>query len=121
MPAQPYIDNIGAISGVRGCALVEIASGMVWHTAGSFPELERMGETASEYWRLHDRLAHNLASLGAPAVGLFAFARGMLALEPCSQKLGVLLVAVVDQGQMDWAAWREHTDKLKAHLESRAF
>jgi hypothetical protein len=116
MPAQHHINNIAAITGVRGCALVETASGMVWHTAGQLPDLERLGETASEYWRLHDRLARNLQALGAPVVGLFAFTQGMLALEPCSQELGVLLVAVVDQGTMDWPQWQQRCTELKTHL-----
>jgi hypothetical protein len=119
MPAQALINNIAAIAGVRGCALVETASGMVWHTAGQLPDLERLGETASEYWRLHDRLARNLQALGAPVVGLFAFTHGMLALEPCSNALGVLLVAVVDQGTMDWAQWQQRCIELKAHLAAQ--
>jgi hypothetical protein len=119
MPAQPFIDQIGAVTGVRGCALVEIGSGMVWHTAGDVPDLERLGETASEYWRLHSRLAQNLSALGTPAVGLFAFTHGTLALQPCSKKLEVLLVAVMDQARMDWSAWNKGVDALKEHLDGR--
>jgi hypothetical protein len=119
MPAQMYINQIAAIAGVHGCALVEIASGMVWHTAGQLPELERLGETAAEYWRLHDRLARNLATLGTPIVGMFAFTRGTLALEPCSKELGVLLIAVIDQGRMDWPAWTQRCAALKTHLAAQ--
>ena len=59
--------------GIEGCALVETATGMVWHAAGNYPELERIGEAAIEFWRIQDRLKAHLHTLGSLKSAAYSF------------------------------------------------
>ena len=81
--------------GIEGCALVETATGMVWHAAGNYPELERIGEAAIEFWRIQDRLKVNLHSLGSLKSAAYSFSNRVVALFPCGDESGLVLGARV--------------------------
>ena len=59
-----HLQDLAEFPGIDGCALVETATGMAWHVAGRYPELERIGEAAIEFWRVQDRLTAHLNTLG---------------------------------------------------------
>ena len=50
--------------GVKACALVDSATGMVYLSAGSHPQIDAIAEAASDYWRLHQRSGVPFAGLG---------------------------------------------------------
>ena len=101
---------------VDGCALVEIATGMVWHAAGNYPELERIGEAAIEFWRIQDRLKANLHSLGSLKSAAYSFSNRVVALFPCGDASGLVLVCVAVKGDVGWQAWSVKVDALRQVL-----
>lgn len=91
--------------GIDGCALVETATGMVWHVAGSFPGVERISEAAIEFWRIQHRLSEHLTALGAIQSVAYSFSNRVVALFPCCDEPGLVLVAIAAKGPVAWPAW----------------
>lgn len=60
-----YVQQLCGVRGVRGAALVDRDSGMVWVRAGDLIDFERLAESACDFWRLHQRSRENLVALGA--------------------------------------------------------
>lgn len=110
--------RMATISGITGCALVEIEAGMVWCTGGRVPDVQNIAEAASDYWRLYLRSARHFASLGNLRGSLMWHEQGQLVLLPCGD--GVLLVALAQgNGSVDWPTCFARTQEL-AHLVNRA-
>lgn len=102
MTAQP---------GVEGCALVEIATGMVWYSAGKVAEMQNISEAVSDYWRLYTRLNDHFVKLGDMKAAAFMHAQGNLTLLPCGE--GVLLVALTrEKSTVNWAQWQSKAKEL---------
>lgn len=99
-----HLQALAEFPGIDGCALVEIATGMVWHMAGHYPELERIGEAAIEFWRVQDRLSPHLNTLGTLKSAAYSFSNRVVALFPCSEDAGLVLVCVAAKGHMGWQA-----------------
>jgi hypothetical protein len=91
--------------GIDGCALVEVATGMAWHVAGRYPELERIGEAAIEFWRIQTRLTAHLGTLGELQSAAYSFSNRVVALFPCCEEPGLVLVCVAAKGDVAWSAW----------------
>ncbi|MCA0324944.1 MAG: hypothetical protein LCH89_04985 [Proteobacteria bacterium] len=105
------LDAMGAITGLEGCALVEIDAGMVWHHAGRIEGMQTFAEAASDYWRLHRRLAGQFQDLGDLRASVLMHSRGRLAMLPCGT--GMLLVTLTRQtADLDWAAWQRKAQEL---------
>ena len=102
--------------GIEGCALVETATGMVWHAAGNYPELERIGEAAIEFWRIQDRLKAHLHTLGSLKSAAYSFSNRVVALFPCGDESGLVLVCVAAKGDVAWQAWSVKVDALRRVL-----
>ena len=112
-----HLQALADFPGIDGCALVEIATGMVWHAAGNYPELERIGEAAIEFWRIQDRLTAHLSSLGTLKSAAYSFSNRVVALFPCSEKAGLVLVCVAAKGNVGWQAWSTKAGALHRVLE----
>lgn len=105
--------------GIDGCALVETATGMAWHVAGNYPDLERIGEAAIEFWRIQHRLSAHLTTLGALKSAAYSFSNRVVALFPCSEEPGLVLVCVADKGHVAWQPWGDKVQVLRQLLAAQ--
>ena len=98
---------VGALAqrpGIRGCALVETGSGMVWTAHGELARHTSLWEAASDHWRLHGRHAPHFGELGEfIAVALF-HAEGLIALFRCATEPELLFIAIGQHRTVDWTA-----------------
>jgi hypothetical protein len=110
------LTEMAAMPGVKGCALVEIESGMVWHTAGELQNFEEFGEAAVEFWRIYLRQERLLRTFGALRIATFVFEKTFLALTAFSHHTPPLLLVAATQQNVDWKVWGVHLEKLKVLL-----
>ena len=113
---KSIIEKLALFDGIQGCALVEVGSGMAWHYAGSMPGIEKLGEVAIEFWRVHTRLADHFDQLGALNSSAHSFAEHVIALFPCSHEPALVLVCVARKGHIDWTGWGKQVTELKQAL-----
>lgn len=111
-----HLQALADFPGIEGCALVETATGMVWHVAGNYPELERIGEAAIEFWRIQNRLTSHLGTLGTLKSAAYSFSNRVVALFPCNDAAGLVLVCVAVKGEIGWQAWSVRVDALRSVL-----
>lgn len=96
---------VGALArrpGLRGCALVEAGSGMVWTAHGELARHTSLWEAASDHWRLHGRHAAHFASLGEFVAVALIHVEGLVALFRCATDPDLLFVAVGQHRTVDW-------------------
>ena len=111
-----HLQDLAEFPGIDGCALVETATGMAWHVAGRYPELERIGEAAIEFWRVQDRLTAHLNTLGTLKSAAYSFSNRVVALFPCNDQAGLVLVCVAAKGNVGWPAWSLKVEALRRVL-----
>ena len=111
-----HLQALAEFPGIDGCALVETATGMVWHVAGSYPELERIGEAAIEFWRIQNRLTDHLSTLGTLKSAAYSFSNRVVALFPCNDEAGLVLVCVAAKGAVGWQDWGVKVEALRSVL-----
>lgn len=111
-----HLQELADFPGIDGCAMVEIATGMVWHAAGKYPELERIGEAAIEFWRIQHRLTAHLSALGELKSAAYSFSNRVVALFPCNEEAGLVLVCVAAKGNVDWQNWGVMVEQLRRVL-----
>ena len=111
-----HLQALADFPGIDGCALVESATGMAWHVAGNYPELERIGEAAIEFWRVQNRLSAHLTTLGTLRSAAYSFSNRVVALFPCSDQAGLVLVCVAAKGDVGWQAWSVKVEALRRVL-----
>lgn len=114
------VQKLAAFPGIDGCALVESDTGMVWHYAGTWPDIEKIGEAAVEFWRLKRRLSAQLQNLGSLNSAAYAFSQQVVGLFPCSDSLGLILVFVGKKRKVDWSAWDTELKGLQTALTQLA-
>jgi hypothetical protein len=110
------LQELAAASAVQGCALVEVTSGMVWHSAGHWAHIEQQAEAAIEFWRIQDRQAAHFAHLGTLRSSIYFFSAGSVALLPCPGRTPLVLVCVAERTGMDWGQWMQKLKPLHALL-----
>lgn len=99
-----------------GCALVEVDTGMVWHSAGRLQGLDQLGEAVSDYWRLNRRLAGAFIELGDLRISVFLHTKGRVTSMPCGS--GMIIVALSEhQAPIDWGLWRTHTRLIESLVQ----
>lgn len=111
-----HLQALADFPGIDGCALVETGTGMAWHVAGSYPELERIGEAAIEFWRIQERLTSHLSTLGTLKSAAYSFSNRVVALFPCTADAGLVLVCVAAKGHIDWQSWGLKVEDLRQLL-----
>ncbi len=113
---EPLILQLSRSPGVAGCALVDADTGMVWHHAGSMPDIEQIGEAAIEFWRVHKRLASNFRDFGTLNSSAHSFDNRVIALFPCCREPALVLICVATKTAIDWHKFRENLALLKQAL-----
>lgn len=108
------------LPGVQGCALVETESGMVWHHAGNLPELEHISEAAVEFWRIHQRVSGQLATLGSLHAAAYSFHQHILTMCPCGRAPARVLICVSNKTGMVWSDWNQQVTALRQLIASSA-
>jgi hypothetical protein len=116
MSVHAELASMAAMPGVKACALVEIESGMVWHTAGDMQRFEEFGEAAVEYWRVYLRHEKIMRTFGHLRIATFIFEHTFLAMTAFSSHTPPLLLVAATRQDIDWRVWSTHLDKLKALL-----
>ena len=104
-------------SGIRGCALVEAGSGLVW---AAEPPHESAGlwEAAVDHWRLHRRLSGHFAALGEAGAIVTYHHGATMAMLPCLRDPDVLLVCVAAPGVVHWRAWQDDAHALGRRIRA---
>lgn len=110
------LQKLADFPAIDGCALVEVATGMAWHVAGKYPELERVGEAAIEFWRVQARLSEHLSALGPLKSAAYSFENRVVALFPCCDDPALVLVCVAAKGPVAWANWGVEVEALRHEL-----
>ena len=110
------LQTLAAFPAIDGCALVEVSTGMAWHIAGNYPQLERVGEAAIEFWRVHARLSEHLSKLGPLRSAAYSFDNRVVALFPCADDPALVLVCVAAKGPVAWARWGVEVEALRREL-----
>ncbi len=106
---------LASYPGIKGCALVDSDTGMVWYHAGNLPDLEKTGEAAIEFWRVQARLSPHFSALGALQSAAYSFLNSTIALFPCLPN-PLVLVCIASKQAIDWAQWGESALTLKQVL-----
>lgn len=97
--------------GIRGCALVDLDSGLVWHKE-PLEESHGLWEAAVDHWRLHRRLSRHFEPLGE-AGAIVTYHRGAtMAMLPCVPDPEVILICVAAPSAVDWKAWQDEARAL---------
>jgi hypothetical protein len=102
-----------ATPGVTACALVDATSGLVWHRCGDQSTAEEtQWEAAVDYWRLHARQHEHFASLGDLGAAVMYHRQGVLAILPCRNDTGLLVVCRANHQGVDWRGWQKRVREL---------
>ncbi len=105
------LSSMAGLTGVEGCALVEVDTGMVWHAAGQSEKMQILSEAASDYWRLYKRLNAHFADLGEMRASVFMHVHSRITLMPCGKDM--LLVALTrEKTPVNWTEWQSKTKQL---------
>lgn len=96
---------------VLGSALVDAASGLVWHQESTGVANE-LWEAAADYWRLHGRLAGHFDLLGGLGAVVTYHRDATLALVPCVREPEVVLVCIAERTGVDWKRWQRDARAL---------
>lgn len=129
MPTRTFIEQyracvnrIASLRGVRGIALVDSESGMVWAEAGALPDIEAISEAAVEFWRLHQRVRSGLKSLGEPKAFAATFEHGLMWIVPValsSQREKLVAVAIAVPKATDWSGVQAELRSLRDDVAER--
>jgi hypothetical protein len=110
------LQRLAEFPGIEACALVDADTGMSWHHAGRLQDMDRVGEAAVEFWRVHGRLATHFKDFGGLNSAAYAFAHRVVALFPCLEAPPLVLVCVAHKDNMAWGEWAAHVMALKKAL-----
>lgn len=114
------LDRMATHPGIRGCALVDAHTGMIW-LAGADTRLNLpIWEAAVDYWRLHERHKAVFTELGELRAMVMHHASGPLAILPCTREPALLLVAQGAQQSVDWRAWQAQVRQVARLITGRA-
>lgn len=106
------LEQVALMPGLQGCALAEIDTGMVWHTAGHIADGQKIAEASSDYWRLYQRQKVHFEHLGELRAQVMMHHEVRITMLPCGP--GMLLIALSrEQDRVDWAQLQSKTQALK--------
>lgn len=96
------VGGLAARPGIRGCALVEAETGMVWTAHGELADQASLWEAAADHWRLHVRNAAHFDCLGRFAAVATYHVDGVMAVFRCASDPELLFIAVGRHRAVDW-------------------
>ena len=109
------LSTMARVSGLDGCALVEVDTGMVWAASGQQSQLQHIAEVSSDYWRLYQRQRHHFTDLGPLRAQVIMHATGRITMLPCTD--GMLLIAISRESEsVNWTVWQERVHAIKRLL-----
>ncbi len=115
-PLRNELDRMALLQGVQGCALVEIETGMAWYVTGQSPDIGKISEAASDYWRLYERLNNHFTRLGDMRAAVFMHRYNRITLLPCGKDK--LLVALThEKTSVDWTEWQLRVRALASRID----
>lgn len=115
-PLRDELDRMALLPGVQGCALVEVETGMAWYAAGQNPDIGKISEAASDYWRLYGRLNNHFTGLGDMRAAVLMHLHSRITLMPCGKDK--LLVALThEKTSVDWAGWQRRVRELALRID----
>lgn len=94
--------EMAQLPGLRGVAIVEAASGLVWQSQGELAQDGALWEAAVDYWRLHTRNQPHFASLGKLRAAVMYHTEAILAVFRCATEPELLMVAAGSYETVDW-------------------
>jgi len=103
--------------GIEGWALVEAATGLVWHASDPSAHAELVWEAAVDYWRLYERQKAQFTGLGPLGAVAMYHIEGMLVVLPCCTDPDVLLILHGGHRSVDWTALQRMARALGALLQ----
>ena len=106
--------DMARIRGIRSCALVDSASGLVLEVAGD-TTFERGWEAAVEYWRMHFRLRRHferIESLGMIGAIAIHHVGGTLVIVPCVTQTDLVVICVGASSNVLWIEWQRRVREL---------
>ena len=110
--------TLANFTGISGCALVEADTGMVWHHAGELNDMERVGEAAVEFWRTQRRISKQLEVVGELKFANFKYANKTIALVPCDESRGLILVCLANSQGVNWRDWMQHLPPFRQAVQA---
>jgi hypothetical protein len=96
------VQELAALPGTRGCALVDATAGMIWAAHGELAANQSLWEAAADHWRLHVRNQEHFACLGTFGAVATYHSDGVMAVFRCSTDPELLFVAVGRHRAVDW-------------------
>lgn len=99
---QQSLDELAHFPGLRGCALVEADTGLVWSARGALADRQSLWEAAIDYWRLHTRNQRHFEALGELGAAVLYHQDAVLATFKVASEPALLFVAVGGHRQVDW-------------------
>lgn len=115
---KSILQTIAAMPGLQGCALVEVDAGMVWHLAGTAPDLQKIAEASSDYWRLYKRQRTHFGGLGELRAQVMMHADSRITMMPCGDDM-LLIALSLEKTPVDWAALQAEAQHLKKLFSPR--
>lgn len=112
--------EMALLPGLRGVAIVESASGLVWQSQGELADNGALWEAAVDYWRLHARNQAHFASLGNLRAAVMYHTDSILAVFRCATEPELLLVAAGSYEAVDWKLLQRMTRVVGQALSSPA-
>lgn len=111
------IDSMARTPGVAGCAVVEVAAGMVWHAASTQADFVAMAEAASDYWRLYLRMNMHFTAFGKLTHCTLTHETHQLMLTLCGHDM--VFVTVCDKNYaLNLSDWNFRIHQLRLILEA---
>lgn len=96
------VDSLATRPGIRGCALVDADTGMIWTAHGELAGNASMWEAAADHWRLHERNGSHFECLGRFGATAIYHADGVIAVFRCATDPNLLFIAVGRHRAVDW-------------------
>lgn len=112
------IDSMAKTPGVKGCAVVEITAGMVWHAAGTLENLVAMTEAASDFWRLYQRTRSHFEKFGDLDSCTLTYQSDSVMLTDCGEDMVFITVSETTE-LLNLPEWRNRIHQMRLILEAR--
>jgi hypothetical protein len=112
------LKRVASAPGIRACALVDGASGMIWQTSGDGEGMDELWEAAVDYWRLYARQQSSFAPIGEMRAAVLHHLKGVLSILPCRGDSQLVVVCLASHQGVDWTDCQRRVRQLAKHVEA---
>ena len=106
------IAEFSTTAGLRGGAIVEAQTGMVWAAGGELADHLALWEAATDHWRLHRRHVSHFQVIGPLGAYAAFHGQGNLVIFPCSMEPELLVVTIGRSRSVDWTLVKQMGQRL---------